>query len=579
MPQALSNEAVEPSCSDPEMVKAEDAELVSGEIDGAAELIAAATSHNSASAYHGCSVATSLDSLRDDMERLFHDRFPQAKFKRHPDCDTDPHIWSDLDLQLNHLECCHPLVRQEMLKRIYKKVNYVREDGEPGYWNNQRSWSSYDARATILALSNYEGRERFCWCGFPRKDWLSSACHDIIFCPRCCFNLRTEPILEEYGDCFEADQEAWFITLSLSRDAREESRFIFRDLTRPEIERIKADGLVDIYCEKTALKFLEPEDYEQCQAFWDIFRKVMEQANNTGWLSGVVGAPELAVRFMPLGVLPHAHYVAFSPGFCADYARAMRRIAKQLIRQCRRISDKMHPSIAAYRITSKEDYRAVLKYCFKPIALELAYGYAASGLPNAACPMDVLNGETNTFLEGIDLAFYTVWRVHRYGICHAGCTHYCGHVTPEREEKRKREQERRRKKKARQAELEAAFPGNKRKKRKLTQEEKADRRKMRIQYKHLVRDGEIPATAPRRFRRTKTKPSIPAQVGGLLAQQEPILPTVPKTPPVPLSPELRRIIEKLRTHTRPAATSPGGKGAPARLEEIEAGQLPRELAN
>jgi hypothetical protein len=516
--------------------------------------------HPASCSCHHCAIVTNLDSVRADS---FHERFPEAKFKDDPNCEVDRHIWSDLDLQLNHFTCCHDEDSQRLLKVVYKKVHYERQDGEPGYWNNQRVWSNYDARASILTLSYYEKRVSFCLCGYRRKDGKSSGCGDVTFCPRCCFNLRTEPILEEYGEAFGADREAWFITLAPSRDVRERTRLIYKDLTQSEMEQIKVDGLLQIY-ENPALKFLEAEHYTQCQAYWDIFKRVMEEAVEEGWLSGFVGAPELAVRFRPLGVLPHSHYVAFSPGFCSDNLRAMRRLAKAFIRHCRRISDKMHPSLAAYRITTQEDYQAVLKYCFKPIPIEQAYERAAIGLNYAPASMRVLNEEVNVFMEGVDLAFYFVCRVHRKGICQALSEHYCGHVTPVREKKRERERDQRCKRKAEKAELELAQSGKTRR-RHRSQEEKDASLEMRLQYRRLVCSGDIPAPV-RKHRRRRPPKAGSDTAKPVEPQSVPLLP--PKPPRVPLGPALRQAIQKMVAESAPHLEGP--RKNPARKARKEA---------
>lgn len=255
-------------------------------------------------------------------------------------------------------------------------------------------------------------------------------------------------MLEEYGDCFGADREVYFITLSSSRDAREESRLIFKDLTKSDMEQIKVGVLADP-ADSRGLRFVDPEDYLQCQSYWDIQQQVIKRAIDKGWLSGAVGAPELAVRFAPLGANPHRHYVVFSPGLTADRVREMRRWMKALIRQSRRISDKLQPSLAVYRITSQKDYEAVLKYCFKPIAIEQAYDLALAGSERTASFFHRLNRETNLFLDGIDLVFHEVTKLDRRGICSTSDSDYCGYVTPERMKKRVRERKRRKKAKQR----------------------------------------------------------------------------------------------------------------------------------
>jgi hypothetical protein len=491
-------------------------------------------------------MVTNLDSLTDHRRSLLHDRFPEAKCYPEIDCEVDPLLWSDLDLQLNHFECCfRDGERKELLQLLYRKVNYVRKDGEPGYWNNQRAWNNYDARATMLALSDYEKRESFCRCGYARKDGKSSACGDILFCPRCCFNLRTSPVLEEYGECFGADREVYFITISLSRDARESGRLIFKDLTKSDMEQIKHGVLADP-ADSRGLRFVHPEDYIACQGYWEIQKQIIERAIKKGWLSGAVGAPEIAGRLGPLSVLPHRHYVAFSPGLSADRVREMRRWMKALIRQSRRISDKMQPSLAVYRITTKDDYEAVLKYCFKPIAIEQAYDVAVATSHRTPNFLHRLNYETNLFLDGIDLVFASTWTLDRRGICSTSSADYCGHVTPERMKKRVKERKRWPRRKAENAARDKSEALQKQARKGEWKRRRTDEAFVtHAHYLRLVRSGDIPTSKKGSFRRRTRKAGVPAPSVSQTENPNPTEIQPSKTPVGVMSSKLREVIHRL----------------------------------
>jgi hypothetical protein len=87
----------------------------------------------------------------------------------------------------------------------------------------------------------------------------------------------------------------------------------------------------------------------------------------------------------------------------ADYVRELRRTMKELIRNSRQLRDKLYPSVAVYRIRSEEDYRAVIRYLFRPIPIELPYEYAAASLGYEITGMRCLNADLNLFLEGSSL--------------------------------------------------------------------------------------------------------------------------------------------------------------------------------
>src|SRR5205807_1437044 len=70
-------------------------------------------------------------------ERKFHKRFPLAEFCPDLRSNGAQELKCDLDLQLNHIHRWHPVWR-ERLEKIYKKVNYDLNSGQPGYWKRQR---------------------------------------------------------------------------------------------------------------------------------------------------------------------------------------------------------------------------------------------------------------------------------------------------------------------------------------------------------------------------------------------------------------------------------------------------------
>jgi len=428
--------------------------------------------------------------MQMDMEYLFHEDFPQAKFYPHRNCRHDHHLWSDLDLQLNHFRCW-PEEKQQLLKFAYHRVNYNLRDGSPGYWKRQRAWVDYDATASIIALSSYERQYDFLRCGY-----YSYSCQDRLLCPRCVYNLLAEPALVEFGDAYGADSECFFIVLSLSREPDEKKRLIFKDLTKSEMHQIKRHGQFEQgRFADYGIPFVDPEDVLQVRIYWEIFADAIHKV--TGRMtafSGAFGGPELSVRFKPLAVLPHANYVVWSPGICDDDVRRLRRIVRDKLRACRRIKPGMYPHLAVYRILSREDLQRVIKYVFKPLALSFVYNLTASKLDHEPEQLMRLDEQVNVFLENIGGAFHGMNRMKRYGFCNAtsGDENYVGVVTEQRRERRVVDALRRVEKKREDEELKKCLPGFKPHKRHKTQEEKDTEFLMRAHYRKMVRDGEIP---------------------------------------------------------------------------------------
>jgi hypothetical protein len=479
----------------------EDQDVAGGEVSG--------KGHARGCGCDGCRALTLDDAYNEERKRNFIKQFPEAEFKADADCESDRYNWSDLDVQLNHLSCCYSEEKglqhkAKLFGLVYKKVHYVCKDGEPGYWNNQRKWIHYDARASILAASDYDKREAFCYCAYHTKKGQSASCQDTDYCPRCCYNLYCEPMLMEYGNCFGADQEVYFITLSFTRDQEESKRMRLGDLTEPEKEQIAAHGLVDLY-EVKGLRFVESEHLEQVQKYWEICRRAMRDAvSRNRRFSGAFGSLELAVSFGPLRVTPHAHFIGFSAGLCADDMRKLRRDMRKRIRNCRGIADKLYPSVAVRRIKSKRDYKIVIRYLFKPIPIEQPYGFAAMNAKWETKSMMQLNEETNLFVENLPWVWYGVKGVLRLGICSATSTQYCGKVTPERQKRRKIDQARRKKRRAETAASKKLPLGHPRYARRLSRKEQDAKEQMRREIRDMTRDGELPVKQKRApFRRRR----------------------------------------------------------------------------
>jgi len=397
-----------------------------------------------------CTNPSSLvDVLHDEtLQGLLRD-YPALLIPRDLDLEMAQYDWSSLPGQLLNR---HHLGERDrsLLGAVYRKCYYERADGEPGWWNRQRQFHDYDARATIIARSRFEKKVAFCLCGYGRYDKRGYYCHQVRIGPRCHYHFRLRPILDEFGRAYRADREVWFVTLSLTRQEGDRGRFVYKDLEPEDWKKHAEEGAADVYDQRApALPFDLGLDYCQCQVYLGFFQRIMKESLEPGWCSGAVGAPEVAVWFRPLSVLPHAHYVMFTDGFSEDRARDIRRRLKQMIRNSRRITDKkLYPSTAFYRLPTRKDYIKALRYCFKPVAVEVPYRLAlAVGEPSPRW-FDGLNEDTNRFLEVLEGAFFGVNSVHRLGICQPCNERYCGFVTEERQQRRDAERKRRQEKKS-----------------------------------------------------------------------------------------------------------------------------------
>ncbi len=433
--------------------------------------------------------------------KLFHKQFPEAKYCYDPDCHVDHGLRNDLDLQLNHIQCWSP-ERQTLLEKIYRRVSYELPSGKPGYWNNQRQWKDYDQTATIIALSTYDRRWAFCNCGF-----YGYSCADRLLCLRCCFKLLAEPALREFRRAFHADNECYYVVISLSREADEKKRLIFKDLTKSEMEQIKISGCIEQDgLDNYGIPFNGPTPELECREYWRIFHESTHEFTGRGKLfSGAFGGPELAVRFLPLAVLPHANFMAWSPALCGDDLRRFRRALRNKLRGSRQIKPGLYPKVAIYRIQTNADYQAVIKYMFKPIDVGFAYAVAADAVGNDLKALARLNLETDCFLEDLPTAFYGIHRMTRFGFCSASSSDYVGVVTAERQERREKDAVRRRRRQDKVKEIQKLLPAYQPHLRKMTEKHRDDLFWMRAWYRQLVRDGELPGKPPKRWLKKMTK--------------------------------------------------------------------------
>lgn len=386
------------------------------------------------------------DHLRSEREFNFRRAFPKAEFNPTPCWERDQQFKSSFDLQLNYLDH-YDKGTQSLLKLIYRKVTLVLENGQPGYWNNQTAWDNYKARACLIATSGYEKRTSFCLCGVRRRDCRNSSCQNITFCPRCNFNRRLGPKVQEFGHCFTAFPEVYFITLSLRKAGAPEPRLTFKDLTAEVwYEEVVPDGCVRPFTDGIATY----SGWTDPDGFQEVFRAGRATLGATvdgKRLSGYFGAPELAVGFLPFKVMPHVHALAFSHCFTLEDAQGVLRDYEdrlRLLRDAEVIPPTAVADVQILRVLSEADYLNKLRYCFKPLKVEEAYRYSlVTRVGENLAEMPELNRELEEFFEFIEVAFLDFPRVMHKGVCVGKSARYFGIVTPQRQRKRDSEQARR----------------------------------------------------------------------------------------------------------------------------------------
>jgi hypothetical protein len=126
--------------------------------------------------------------------------------------------------------------------------------------------------------------------------------------------------------------------------------------------------------------------------------------------------------------------------------------------------------------------------------------------------MRLLNEEVNIFLQNMRLAFDNIYRMNRYGFCHAQSKLYIGHVTEARLARREVDGGRRRTRQKRDSMVKELFPGYQPHNRKKSKEERW--RLILVRYHtHRISEGIETMTPALRRRSRRRKRSIRAGLG------------------------------------------------------------------
>lgn len=358
------------------------------------------------------------------------------------ECINAALLWSDLEQQLRRANCCRSPQQRQLLEVADQKIKLPARSSYSTNWAKQAAWNKYDALASIVTCADYSRAEDLIHC-----DYASFKCHDRLLCPLCCHNYLARPVLEEFGDKLGADTEVFYIVLSLSSNPDETQRLKFKDIGMDEFQNLTSRGASETCVDQEyGIEFQTGDDQRDCRILWNFFNEAICEFTGSkrgSMFSGSVGGPELAVRFQPLRVLPHANYICWSSGFSVDGARRLRKFIRKKMRDCRCLNTKLFPAVACYRLAAKDDLRKVINYIFKRIDLATAYINAAERSDHMPAAMDSLNHETRQFLNNSLSIFWRLRRLSRYGRCCANHREYFGHVSDYRLAQRERNSERR----------------------------------------------------------------------------------------------------------------------------------------
>lgn len=357
---------------------------------------------------------------------------------------AESHRWDDPDLQCRLASRTHPnTVDHELLLEAQRKFAGGVGSEYGVQWAKLKASRGIDKTLSLAICGDYPRREDLTRC-----DYLSFKCRDRLLCPHCCYRFLGGPLVDEFGDVALAGMQAFYICISLSANPDEAARFKFRDFERADRDEVKGTRLAtpcdpDNY----GIPFQTEVDVEQCRLIWKLIAEAIHEFTGTGRhqrFLGVVGGPELSVQFQPLRVIPHCNFVVFTNSFTIDDARELRRLIRAKCRNCRPLKLKLFPSVACYRLRTRDDLRAVLLYSMKPVDLSGAYTKAAERVNYQPAVVMALNADVKVFLHRLPEVFCGLPRITRHGVCHPNARGYIGHTTDYRAARRERDADRRR---------------------------------------------------------------------------------------------------------------------------------------
>jgi hypothetical protein len=354
-----------------------------------------------------------------------NDKVFTANSVRNPmDCGQATLNWARFATQYEHRNCCHAPDVAEHLAILYEKLSPDRSRSLDfqADWIRMTSSCLYDETGSIIACSSYPRALDFVLCGCDKK-----FCGDRLFCPRCCARQFGYRLLREFGHAFTSEYQVFYIVLGISKNPDEKSRLKFQGLETSLSPRWETS--LDENEDSYGMPFESQRDVQQIKALYDINSDVTREFIGNGArgpLIAAVGGPEIAVRLLPLRVLPHFNLICWTRDFTEADARNFRSEIRKKIRNSRIIDSSIYPALGAFRLASQEDLKRVLQYSMKPVALADAYHSASSSAPDNKDTLRILNRNVNHFFLNVTEAFANRRRIDRFGRCNSVNKYYIG---------------------------------------------------------------------------------------------------------------------------------------------------------
>jgi len=348
---------------------------------------------------------------------------------------------SPLEIQTNVLTT----IQRQLYGSLDIKINNRTGSPHFKYWSSQDVNNDYGGTASIVIRCDGPRFYDFIQCGYKRF-----GCGDRFYCPRCTARYALD-LKGEFQSAVSQDNPSWYLVCGLSDNPDEGARIKLIDSNRCDYEQLKRPRFSEpVDTGHYGIPLSSTDAIFVSRYLLEMFRGAVKEHTGPGKIfSGSIIAPEVALRFLPIRILPHVNVIAWAPALNLDDLRDVRRSISKQMRDSRRLPKGIYPTIYAQRIPTGEDLARVADYIMKPMNLGGPYVRAAELVHFDPIQMTQLNIEAERVVRAIPVMWTKLRRIERFGVCFSKSKNYIGFVTDSKKRQREREKARRIEKKKR----------------------------------------------------------------------------------------------------------------------------------
>jgi len=289
---------------------------------------------------------------------------------------------TDFDYRFRHRYRL-PVWLRKRLGIIVAKLEYIREDGSPGFFAKMQA-NGIDWKSHISVIATIRGTwaDSVIRCGIwtkgSNRKRNSGRCHQHDVCPLCVWVDHLRFLTAAFGVDSGAFARVrnWFVIHLSVRDSKENSRAIGKWLEPEDYDFVNDSGMYsEIYADRTVP--LEGDEdifgLQTCRFVFLAVQAALDAIYNDDTVYGYRQKLEVALSLTPTRGLPHGHAIVCgdetNPQFIADESYA--QMEAVLARYRSEMAVDLWPSVRVFAIPSPPDLLRCAKYLEKTIPLGL----------------------------------------------------------------------------------------------------------------------------------------------------------------------------------------------------------------